>query len=382
TIALPLGDITSEQTRLLADIARAYVGESVRTTVEQNIILRWVSEKDLPALYEELKGIGLAAPGAGTIVDITACPGTDTCKLGIASSRGLAAELSKRLAIKQYELDESVRGLRIKVSGCFNSCGQHHVADIGFFGNTRTIDGFTVPHFQVVLGGRWRENAGSYGMPVGAVPSKRIPEVVDAIADRFIAEREQGESFQDFTARLGKKELGALISDFKGVPAHTEDVSAYVDWGDAREFTRKDMGIGECAGEVVTRVDLELSRAESIAFEAQVALDEGNLGKADAKAFEAMLWAAQSLVRTQMADPPEDPDGIVTEFRERFYDTKLFFDRFAKGKFARPLFERHEFGPSFGHERDLVELIENTSLFIDAAYQCDIRMAGAQSAAV
>ncbi len=382
TIALPLGDITSEQTRLLADIARKYVGESVRTTVEQNIILRWVSEKDLPALYSELKAIGLAEPGAGTIVDITACPGTDTCKLGIASSRGLAAELTTRLAAKQYELDESVRGLKIKVSGCFNSCGQHHVADIGFFGNTRTIDGFTVPHFQVVLGGRWQENAGSYGMPVGAVPSKRIPEVVDAIADRFIAERESGESFQDFTARLGKKELGALISDFKGVPAHSEDMSAYVDWGDSREFTRKDMGIGECAGEVVTRVDLELSRAESIAFEAQVALDEGDLGKADAKAFEAMLSAAQSLVRTQMPDPPEDAEAIVTEFRERFYDTKLFFDRFAKGKFARPLFERHESGASFRHERDIVELIENTSLFIDAAYQCDIRMAGAQSAAV
>jgi sulfite reductase (ferredoxin) len=354
----------------------------VRTTVEQNIILRWVSEKDLPALYGELKAIGLAEPGAGTIVDITACPGTDTCKLGIASSRGLAGELSKRLAVKQYEMDESVRGLRIKVSGCFNSCGQHHVADIGFFGNTRTIDGFTVPHFQVVLGGRWRENAGSYGMPVGAVPSKRIPEVVDAIADRFIADREPGESFQDFTARLGKKELGALISDYKGVPAHTEDMSAYVDWGDSREFTRKDMGIGECAGEVVTRVDLELSRAESIAFEAQVALDEGDLEKADAKAFEAMLSAAQSLVRTQMSDPPEDAESIVREFRERFYDTRLFFDRFAKGKFARPLFERNESGPSFRHERDLVELVENTSLFIDAAYQCDIRMAGAQSAAV
>jgi sulfite reductase (ferredoxin) len=382
TIALPLGDITSEQVRRLGDIARRYVGDAVRTTVEQNIILRWVSEADLPALYGELKEIGLAEPGAETIVDITACPGTDTCKLGIASSRGLAGELRTRLARTQHELDEAVRGLKIKISGCFNSCGQHHVADIGFFGNTRTIDGYTVPHFQVVLGGRWRENAGSYGMPVGAVPSKRIPEVVEAIAERFVADRETGESFQDFTARLGKKELGALIGRFKAVPPHSEDADAYVDWGDARQFTRKDMGIGECAGEVVTRVDLELSRAESIAFEAQIALEEGDLDKADAKAFEAMLSAAQSLVRTQMADPPEGADEIVREFKERFYDTELFFDRFAKGKFARPLFERHERGDAFRHDKDVIELIENASLFIDAAYQCDIRMAGAQSAAV
>ncbi len=139
----------------------------MRTTVEQNIVLRWVAEGDLPALYEALVAIDLAAPGAGTIVDVTSCPGTDTCKLGIASSRGLAGELRTRLAAKQFELDEAVRGLRIKVSGCFNSCGQHHVADIGFFGNSRKINGVTVPHFQVVLGGRWRENAGSYGLAIG-----------------------------------------------------------------------------------------------------------------------------------------------------------------------------------------------------------------------
>jgi len=382
TVALPLGDITSEQVRLLADVARKYVGDAVRTTVEQNIVLRWVAEHDLPALYSELKEIGLATPGAGTIVDITACPGTDTCKLGIASSRGLAGELTKRLAAKQYELDESVRGLKIKVSGCFNSCGQHHVADIGFFGNARAVDGVTVPHFQVVLGGQWSENAGSFGMPVGAVPSKRIPEVVDALADRFISERDSGESFQEFTSRLGKKELGELVKSFKDVPPPSEHLNAYVDWGDSREFSRKDMGVGECAGEVVTRVDMELSAAESVAFEAQIALDEGDLPKADAKAFEAMLVAAEALVRTQLAFPPEDPDDLVREFRERFFDTELFFDRFAKGKFARPLFERHESGPAFRHERDVVGLIENTSLFIDAAYQCDIRMAGAQSAAV
>ncbi len=383
TVALPLGDISSWQTRRLGEIARRYVGDHVRTTVEQNIVLRWVSEADLPALHEELVAIGLGEPGAGSIVDITACPGTDTCKLGISSSRGLAGELRTRLATRAYEMDEAARGLRIKISGCFNSCGQHHAADIGFFGNSRKLDGYTVPHFQVVLGGMWRENAGSYGMAIGAVPSKRIPEVVDTITARFVAERQGEESFQDFIARLGKKELGQMIAELKTIPAHADDPSYYTDWGDAREFTMGDLGVGECAGEVVSSLDLELSGAESISFEAQVAFEDGDLVKADERAYAAMLAAAAVLVRAEYPLIGSDPDQIVNEFRERFYDTKRFFDRFAGGKFARPLFDRHAAGaPAEPGEDDVRYLLEETNLFIDAAHQMEIREAGAQSAAV
>ncbi len=382
TIALPLGDLTSEQTRKLGEVARRYVGDAVRTTVEQNIVLRWVHEGDLPALHAELVAIDLATPGAGTIVDVTSCPGTDTCKLGIASSRGLAAELRAQLGRRQYELDEAVRGLRIKVSGCFNSCGQHHVADIGFFGNSRKINGVTVPHFQVVLGGRWRENAGSYGLAVGAVPSKRIPEVVDVITTRFVAEREPDESFQDWIVRLGKKELGALIGELKTIPTPEEAPGAYMDWGDARVFTMGDLGIGECAGEVISSTDLELSFAESIAFEAQVALEDGDLERADERAYAAMVAGARALVRTEFPNVPDDPDTIVNEFKTRFYDTERFFDRFAKGRFARPLFDRHA-GPPEIHEAEAARsLVEESQLFIDAVHAFEIREAGAQSALV
>lgn len=383
TVALPLGDLSSWQAHRLAEIARRYVGDHIRTTVEQNIVLRWVSEADLPALYSELQAAGLGEAGAGTIVDVTACPGTDTCKLGISSSRGLAAELRQRMAGAAYELDDAARALRIKVSGCFNSCGQHHVADIGFFGNSRKLDGYTVPHFQVVLGGRWRENAGSYGLPIGAVPSKRIPEVVDTITSRYVAEREGDESFQDYIARLGKKELGAMIADLKTIPAHVDDPSFYADWADAREFTMGDLGVGECAGEVVSSVDLELAGAESLSFDAQVALEEGDLARADERAYAALLAAAQALVDREMSTLSSDPDEIVREFRERFYDTKRFFDRFAGGKFARPLFDRHEAGAPAEPDPDAVRyLLEETQLFIDAAHQVEIREAGAQSAAL
>ena len=142
---------------MVADVARKYLKETIRSTVEQNLVLRWVSEADLPALYTELKQAGSGAPVAGTIVDVSSCPGTDTCKLGIASSRGLAGELRMRLAAKNAELDEAIGGLRIKISGCFNSCGQHHVADLGFYGVSRNKNGYTVPHFQVLLGGEWQQ---------------------------------------------------------------------------------------------------------------------------------------------------------------------------------------------------------------------------------
>ncbi|MDE2724895.1 MAG: nitrite/sulfite reductase, partial [Gemmatimonadota bacterium] len=230
TICLPLGDITSDQMRNLADIARKYVKDTIRATVEQNIILRWVSESDIVSLYNDLCELELAEPGAGTIVDVTACPGTDTCKLGISSSRGLAAELRTQLAQQNLQLDDAIKNFRIKISGCFNSCGQHHVADLGFYGNSRKINGYTVPHFQVVLGGQWTENAASYGLAMGAIPSKNIPAVIERITDNYVENREKDESFQAYIQRIGKKDVKDLLQGLTQVPMHEIDPSYYTDW--------------------------------------------------------------------------------------------------------------------------------------------------------
>ena len=307
TVTLPLGDLTSHQMRRLADMARRYVGDTVRTTVEQNLVFRWVSEVDLPDLCRELQTIGLGQAGAGTIADVTACPGTDTCKLGIASSRGLAAVLQPRLAGRSGGLDPAVEGLRIKTSGCFNSCGQHHIADLGFYGVSRNIGGYTVPHFQVVLGGKWVDNAGAYGLAIGAIPSKRIPDVVDRISERFVAERKDGESFQNFTHRIGKRALKEMVHDFATVPSHEEGPEFYADWGDPREFTIGDMGVGECAGEVVSLAEFGLAEAEAAVFEAQLQLEEGNIANADELAYRAMLLAAKGLIKTEFIDIRDDP---------------------------------------------------------------------------
>jgi sulfite reductase (ferredoxin) len=376
TVNLPLGDLTSRQMFQLADIARQYVGDNVRTTVEQNIVLRWVADADLPAVYQELQAIGLGAPGAGTIVDITSCPGTDTCKLGIASSRGLAGELRRRLGAKNATLPDAVKELKIKISGCFNSCGQHHVADIGFFGNSRRAGNYKVPHFQVVLGGQWSENAGSYGLAVGAVPAKNIPDLLDAITDRYVLERERGESFQQWVKRLGRKEIKALIDPFTPIPEYEENPLFYRDWGDSRTYTIDDIGIGECAGEVVSLFSIEIARAESEHFEALVALDEGHYALADQRAYQAMLLAARALIRTQNLDISTNPNDIVQEFRARFYDTKLFFDKYAGGKFAHYFFDRHE-NPPANPDRHLAhQVIEEAQLFIEATHAAEQRVNG------
>ena len=386
TVTLPLGDITSWQMRQLADVARKFVGDTVRTTVEQNLVLRWVSEADLPALYAELKRLNLALGGASKIEDVVSCPGTDTCKLGIAASRGLAAELHERYVKRQKTggIDPSVRDLHIKMSGCFNSCGQHHLADIGFYGVSRKIGGATVPHFRVLMGGEWENNGATYGLTIGAVPSKRIPEFIDHVTQKYVADRKEGERFKDYVNRIGKKALKQMVDAFSAVPPYAVDRSLYSDWRDPREFTTADITTGECAGEVVPQIEFDLQAAEQRNFEAQIHLEQNEFQKADEAAYQSMLIAAKGLVRTQLWDVTDDPEQIVNEFKTRFYDTQLFQSpdagQYAGGKFALYLINRHaDKARVFAADRAR-HLVEEAQLFIEAAYGYYQRMSEQRAA--
>jgi sulfite reductase (ferredoxin) len=374
TVALPLGDITANQLRSLADIVRRFTKETIRTTVEQNFVIRWVSLSDLAEVYKALEAVGLGDPGAGAIVDIVTCPGTDTCKLGISSSRGLAGELRTRLAESSFRMDESVQHLHIKISGCFNSCGQHHVADLGFYGVSRKMGGFAVPHFQVVLGGEWEHNGGSYGLPVVAIPSKNIPQVVTRLTERYVADRASGETFKDFVKRIGKVELKKALEDLAKPPADPTDRSFFSDWGDPREYTLGDMGVGECAGEVVSSVEFDLAAAERELFEAQIALEGGQTGKAGQTAYQSMIHAAKALVKISYPNISDDPGEIIGEFRTRLYDTQKFWDPYAGGKFANYLFDAQRKADQAYTGDSSRYLIDEAQLFIDAAHSCYHKM--------
>jgi len=376
TVALPLGDITPDQLRALADIVRRFNGGTIRTTVEQNFLLRWISKADIPDLFAALDAIGLSEPGASNVTDVVACPGTDTCKLGISSSRGLAGELRDRLMAKGVELDEAIQDLHIKVSGCFNSCGQHHVADIGFYGVSRTMEGYKVPHFQVVLGGQWEENAASYGLAIVAIPSKRVPDALTRITDFYLREREKGERFSKFVKRVGKTGIRQLLDDLTTeAPPHEADPDFYSDWADPRQYSIGDIGKGECAGEVVTQYQFETTAAERMVFEAQVSLEQDQVQEAGQSAYRAMLKGAKALVMLQYDDvTEEDPDEVIDEFKQRYYDTEVFFDPYAGSKFADYLLAAHERAGQPHTEESARHLIEEAHLFIEAVHSCYNRL--------
>ncbi len=374
-VNLPLGDMTSSQMRELAKVTSQFINNSVRTTVEQNLILRWVRKQDVYSLYQGLLPIGMALPGAESIVDITTCPGTDTCKLGISSSRGLTAELRKHLAEKGYQFDVSLKDLKVKVSGCFNSCGQQHLADIGFYGTNRVMNGFAIPHFQLLLGGEFSNNGGNYGIAIGNYPSKAIPQIVDKLVDDYLRNKELKEDFRSYVQRVGKKEIVLSLKDLLKVPLYEEDKSYYTDWGDIREFTMKDKGIGECAGEVVSLTDFGLKKADRELFEAQILVDEEKFQEGGELAFQAMKHAAQAMIKLVNIDISEDSKEVLTEFTKVFYDTELIFDPFGGDRFVQYYFKAHEDqGEKFSAD-SAQRRVEESRLFIESTHSCNMKIA-------
>ncbi|MQA90448.1 MAG: nitrite/sulfite reductase [Gemmatimonas sp.] len=385
TINLPLGDITSRQSRKLADIVRQYTSDALRTTVDQNFFLRSVHKQDVPALYKELHEAKLVLSGAGTITDVTSCPGTDTCKLGIASSRGLGAELREQLEARELQFDPLLKDINIKVSGCPNSCGLHHIGDIGFYGSSRNVGSYKVPHFLLMLGGARDDNAGNYGLAVGAVPSKRAPEVVDRLLDLYRDEREDEETFRAWVMRVGKKVIKEKLKDLLPVPGYEEDPSFYVDWHDAREYSIGDIGVGECAGEVVTLTQFSLATAESMAFDASVAIDDPGTDEEGVRevgrgAYLAMVAAAQGLLKVRNPDASQEPDVVFRQFREEFLDTKLFFERFIGANESQYFVNAHEAGGAVRDRDEARRRVEEAQLFIEAAHACYSRLLQAQAA--
>jgi sulfite reductase (ferredoxin) len=231
-----------------------------------------------------------------------------------------------------------------------------------------------VPHFQLVIGGQWTHNAASFGLAIGAVPSKRVPELVDRIVNKYAAERQGEELFQAWVNRVGKKEWRKLVDEFVAVPSYDQDPSFYSDWGDPREYTIGDIGIGECAGEVVSFTNMELAAGEREVFEAQLELEKGDTLAASQHALKAMLVAARALVRRRNANVGEEAPEIVSEFRAHLFDTKLFHDPYAGGKFAQYFFRAQSEGAKAGSKEEAHQLIEEASLFVEASYTCFAKM--------
>jgi sulfite reductase (ferredoxin) len=212
---------------------------------------------------------------------------------------------------------------------------------------------------------------------VVAVPSKNIPQVVTRLTERYVTHRKNGESFKEFVKRTGKAEIKSLLEDLTRLPADETSQSFFSDWGDPRKYSLGDLGVGECAGEVVSAIEFDLAAAEREVFEAQVKLEQGSYQQAARTAYEAMIHAARALVKLEVQDAPHDPDRIVQEFTTRFYDTQKFFDAFAGGKFAQYLFAAHASVGKPATPDSTRYLIDEAQLFIDASHACYSRWGAA-----
>ena len=247
-VLLPIGDVTVDQMHSLAEIARKYGGGHIRTAASQNFVLRWVHEDDLAAVHSELITIGLAEDHAMTISDVITCPGADTCAIGVTSSKGLGTEIRERVtaANGKYHDDPLVNNIRINISGCPNSCGQHHIADIGFYGMAIRVGERQIPAVQLLLGGN-AVGTGKLAKLTMKLPAKNAPDVVEKLIATYVGERTEGEKFAGWAERKGTAAVQELLAAYKIVPEFNKDPMAFVDWGQTKFFTLDDMGEGECA---------------------------------------------------------------------------------------------------------------------------------------
>lgn len=238
-----LGDITADQFRGIAAIQREFDAD-IRLTNRQNLIIRGLDESELPALYERLLELGMAEAGAELVRDVVACPGADTCNLAVTQSRGLAKAIGDAL---DEEGLGTVGGLRINLSGCTNSCGQHHAADIGFFGAERRANGRSAPGYQMLLGGYVGQERMHFGDKALRLPAKAAAHAAVRVVRRFNDERSAGESFRGWLERAGgAAEVGKSMKDLDEFPDYEENPDFYVDFDETGPYVAE-IGESECA---------------------------------------------------------------------------------------------------------------------------------------
>src|SRR5437870_9295351 len=244
-VRLIRGDVTAGQLRAIARIARDFGEGTVRATNQQNLILRWMPLGALSEIHAILVREDLAESGAERLVDVTSCPGADTCQLGITSSRGLALELGQMIERELGDLADDA-GVRIKISGCPNSCGQYHVAGIGLYGGARKFHDEQAPTYQLLLGATLAPGRARFGKPMARVPARQVPEAVKALLELYRAERKPEETFDVFVDRTEPGRLRSVLAPWTELPPSSETPEKYLDW-DSDEKFKLETGTGECA---------------------------------------------------------------------------------------------------------------------------------------
>ncbi|WP_299556992.1 HEPN domain-containing protein [Seonamhaeicola sp.] len=338
-IKVLLGDFYTDKARLLADLVENYAAGEIRLSLRQNIVIPFVKEELVPFFYTELEKLGFVEAGYNKAVDITACPGTDTCNLGIASSTGIADEL-ERVIKAEYPQYLSNEDLVIKISGCMNACGQHNMANIGFQGmSVRTPDKLVAPALQVLLGGgNLGDGNGVFADKVVKVPSKRGPEALRRILDDYEA-NSGGKLFVDYYKEKGERYFYDFLQDLQDVSNLSE--SDFIDWGNEEKYV-KEIGVGECAGVVIDLVATLFLESEEKIENAKESANNGVYSGAIYHAYSSMVNTAKALL-TAENKKTNTHAGIIKQFDELFVESGTIK---LDGSFADLAYQINKFAPS------------------------------------
>jgi len=313
-IKVMLGDFYTEKARLLANLIEKYAAGEIRLTLRQNILIPYVRESMIPFFYTELKKMGFADPGYNKALDITACPGTDTCNLGIASSTGIASEL-ERVIKEEYPHYVNNADVVIKISGCMNACGQHSMANIGFQGmSIRTNEKLVAPALQVLLGGgNIGEGRGLFADKVIKIPSKRGPEALRQILNDFEANG-KGASYESYYAEKGEYYFYELLKPLADIENLSPD--DYLDWGSNKRY-QKAIGIGECAGVVIDLIATLLFESDEKIKNAKEAINEQKWAASIYYSYSSMVNTAKALLTAEKTKT-NTHNSIIKDFNAYF----------------------------------------------------------------
>lgn len=317
-IKLQTGDFTTTIARQLADIVDGYAADDIRLTIGQGIVLKFVREEHLEYLFTQLGTLGLADPGAESTADITACPGTDTCNLGISNSTGITKEL-EQVINTQYPDFIYNNDIKIKISGCMNSCGQHALANIGFHGSTLKSNKLVAPALQVLLGGGVVGNGtGRIADKVIKIPSKRGPLALSTVLDDYKLNKSKDELFNTYYDRQGKNYFYKLLKSI----ANTEQLTAdeFIDWGHTAQFETA-IGVGECAGVTIDLVSTLLLEGEEKLGKAKEALELLAYADSIYHSYSALINGAKALLTGEQIKT-NTQKIIIKLFDEHFVATR------------------------------------------------------------
>ena len=317
-IKVHLGDFYTQKARLLANLVKKYAANEIRLTLRQNILIRHVRADLLPFFYVELEKLGFAKSGYNSTLDITACPGTDTCNLGIASSTGITVELEKVLE-NEYPNYQNNKEITIKISGCMNACGQHNMAHIGFQGMSIKVGNLQAPALQILIGGGVLGNGkGRFSDKLIKIPSKRGPESLRLLLNDFEKNKQEGENFLAYYDRNGKiyfYDLLKVLSDTTNL-----EPSDFIDWGHSENYI-KAIGVGECAGVVIDLIATLLFESEEKITHAEDSLKEAQFSDSIYYSYTSLVNTAKALLISENIKTNTQA-GIIKSFQEHFIDTK------------------------------------------------------------